>query len=264
MMVDVPGARQFQASGEAYDRFMGRYSVALAPRMADFAGIEGGQRILDVGCGPGAFTAEAVRRLGAEAVTAVDPSPSFLEACRDRFPGVDVRLGSAEDLPIDDASVDLAVSQLVLHFVSDPDRAARELRRVVRPGGVVAACVWGFSGGMEMLRAFWDAALEVDPSAPDEAQVLKFGEPGELARLWAESGFVDVVEAPIQAETTYSSFDELWSSFLLGIGPAGSWLVEQSPDQQAAVRERLSTRLAHPPGAFTLGATALAARATVP
>src|SRR5581483_1879246 len=128
-----------------------------------------------------ALTAELVRRQGHEHVTAIDPSESFVEACRARYPGVDVRLGRAEELPYEDCRFDAALAQLVLHFVSDPDAAAAEISRVVRTGGLVAASVWDFADGMTMLRVFWDAAKAVRPSAPDEATTLRFGREGEIA-----------------------------------------------------------------------------------
>src|SRR2546430_1552171 len=132
---ETPGASTFQVPGESYDRFMGRYSAPLAVAFADGAGIEPRQTALDVGCGPGALTAELVRRVGPESVAAIDPSEPFVEACRRRYPEVDVRLGQAEKLPYPDGRFDAALAQLVLHFVSDPDAAACEMRRVVREGG---------------------------------------------------------------------------------------------------------------------------------
>lgn len=135
---DVDGARTFQQPGEVYDRFMGRYSRALAPVFADAAGVAPGHRALDVGCGPGALTEVLADRLGAAAVTAVDPSPPFVASCRARCPGVDVREGRAEALPVDDGAHDVALAQLVLHFVSEPTAAAAEMARAVRPGGTVA------------------------------------------------------------------------------------------------------------------------------
>ena len=143
----IPGASTFQGSGEAYDRFMGRYSAPLAVSLADAAGIESGQTAIDVGCGPGALTAELVRRLGPANVAAIDPSESFVDACRRRHPGADVWLGRAEELPYPEGRFDAALAQLVLHFVSDPDAAVHEMSRVVRTGGIVAACVWDFGGG---------------------------------------------------------------------------------------------------------------------
>ena len=136
----------FEVAAEAYDRFMGRYSVQLAPQLADFAGIAAGQRVLDVGCGPGALTGELVQRLGAEAVTAVDPSEPFVAAAKARHPGVEVQRASAESLPFDDGAFDAALAQLVVHFMADPVAGLREMARVTRPGGVVAACVWDHAG----------------------------------------------------------------------------------------------------------------------
>ena len=161
------GARSFLTSGNAYDAYMGRYSRLLADVFADAVGVGRGHRALDVGCGPGALTGVLVERLGVEAVFACDPSPPFVAECAVRHPGVDVRLGQAEALPFDDGRFDVALAQLVLHFVSDPEQAGGEMRRVVRPGGIVAACVWDFAERMEMLRLFWDAALTVDPNALD-------------------------------------------------------------------------------------------------
>ena len=177
-MDDTEGARTFAVAGTTYDSFMGRYSVDLAPGFADAAGVSAGDRALDVGCGPGALTGILVSRLGPDAVYAFDPSATFRDACAARHPGVLVKLGRAESIPFADQIVDHALAQLVLHFVSDPRRAAMEMARVVRPGGTVAACVWDFANGMEMLRQFWDAALSIDPDAPDEARVLRFGRPG--------------------------------------------------------------------------------------
>ena len=136
----------FEVAAEAYDRFMGRYSAQLAPPLADFGRVRAGQRVLDVGCGPGALTAELVARVGADAVAAVDPSESFVAAARARYPEVDVRHASAEHLPFDDAVFDAALAQLVVHFMSDPVGGLRELKRVTAPGGTVAACVWAFLG----------------------------------------------------------------------------------------------------------------------
>ena len=133
------GARSFLASGQAYDRFMGRYSRPLAARFADFAGVAAGHSVLDVGCGPGALTAVLVDRLGADRVSAFDPSPPFAAECKARHPGVTVREGHAEQMPFDDAGFDIALAQLVLHFVTDPARCAQEFGRVLRPGGVAAA-----------------------------------------------------------------------------------------------------------------------------
>lgn len=259
-MEPVTGARTFAVSGDAYDRFMGRYSRSLAPEFATFAGVATGMRVLDVGCGPGALTGELVRRLGPSNVAACDPSEPFVAACAARHPGVEVRRGPAEQLPYDDGEFDLVAAQLVLHFISDPGRAGAECARVVRPGGVVTACVWDFDDGMELLRAFWDAALARDPDAPDEARMLRFGRPGEVPQWLTEAGLVQVAETTLTVETEYQDFDELWTSLLAGIGPAGSYCVGLPDAARADLREALFERLDSPTGAFSLRAVARAGR----
>ena len=177
----------FDVSADAYLRFMGRYSEPLAVQFADLAGVQPGQRVLDVGCGPGALTAELVRRTGAEAVSAVEPSASFAAAVRERLPGVDVRRSAAEQLPFPDDTFDAALAQLVVHFMTDPVQGLREMSRVTRPGGMVAACVWDHAGGRGPLTAFWSAVRELDPAADDESGLAGVRE-GHLARLFAQAG----------------------------------------------------------------------------
>ena len=177
----------FDVAPDAYDRFMGRYSTLLSPQLADLAGIAPPQRAIDVGSGPGALTRELVARLGAAAVAAVDPSASFVEAIRARYAGVDVRAASAEDLPFDDDAFDAALAQLVVHFMTDPVGGISEMRRVTRPGGVVAACVWDHAGGMGPLGLFWNTARELDPAVVDESDLPGTGE-GQLGRLFIEAG----------------------------------------------------------------------------
>jgi ubiquinone/menaquinone biosynthesis C-methylase UbiE len=263
-MDPTDGARSFLASGRAYDGFMGRYSRPLAMAFADAAAVTDGYSALDVGCGPGALTSVLADRLGAAEVSAFDPSPSFVAACAERHPGVTVRQGRAEAMPFDDARFDCALAQLVLHFVTDPAQAAQEFRRVVRPGGVAAACVWDFAQGMEMLRLFWDAALAVDPEAPDEARTMRFGRQGEIAELLTSAGFQDVAESTLQVESSYAGFDELWAGFLAGIGPAGSFCVSLAEAPRAALRADLFQRLGAPSEGFVLTATARCAVGRAP
>jgi SAM-dependent methyltransferase len=263
-MESAEGAKTFQASGEAYDLFMGRYSRPLAARFADATEIAHGQTALDVGCGPGALTAVLVDRLGAESVSAFDPSDPFIAACAARHPGVDVRLGRAEAIPFIDHQFDAALAQLVLHFVSEPEVVAREMQRVVHPGGTVAACVWDFDGGMEMLRRFWDATLSIDATAPDEARTMRFGRTGEIAELLDMAGLTDIAESTLEVHSTYRDFDELWSGFLAGIGPAGSYCVSLSDEQRSAVRAELFRRLDSPAESFSLRASARCVVGKVP
>lgn len=263
-MAETEGARTFAVAGTTYDSFMGRYSVPLAALFADAAGVTTGRQAVDVGCGPGALTTVLAERLGADAVLACDPSPSFVQECSARLPGVAVREGRAEELPFADDVADLALAQLVLHFVSDAHRAAQEMARVVRPGGTVAACVWDFANGMEMLRAYWDAAVTVDPDAPDEARTLRFGRAGEIATLFDEAGLIRVEESTVQVSSTYDTFDELWHGFLAGVGPAGAHLATLSREQSEQLRQELWRRVGEPTGSFTLGALARCAVAQTP
>jgi ubiquinone/menaquinone biosynthesis C-methylase UbiE len=162
----------FVVAADAYDRFMGRYSVPLAPRFADFAAVAPGQHVLDVGCGPGALTAELVKRVGPDAVSAVDPSEPFVAAARERHPGVTVERAAAEQLPFGVGAFDAALAQLVVHFMTDPVAGLREMARVTREGGVVAACVWDLAGayaaGLDTERQAWlrERCRELMPEAP--------------------------------------------------------------------------------------------------
>ena len=260
-MTAAPDHTGFDADGADYDRFMGRYSRRLAGRFADFVGLQSGNRVLDVGCGPGALTTELIERVGAADVSAVDPSPSFVAACRERHPGVDVRTGGGEALDFLDSTFDRVMAQLVLHFVDDGEQVAREFQRVLLPAGVAAACVWDLGQGMQLLRAFYDAAAVVRPDAPDERH-LRFGRPGEIAELLDGVGFEDVQEAALTVESEYTDFGELWASILGGAGPVGAYCVSLRDADRTALHDELHARLGAPSGDFTLQATAIAARGT--
>jgi SAM-dependent methyltransferase len=263
-MESTDGARLFQTSGDAYDAFMGRYSRPLASVFADAAEVAPGQTALDIGCGPGALTSVLVQRLGAGSVSACDPSPPFVAECAVRHPGVHVRLGSGESMPFDDNSFDCALAQLVLHFVTDPATVGKELGRVLRPGGLAAACVWDFAQEMQMLRAFWDAANVIDSDAPDEARTLRFGGEGEIAGFLEAAGFEQIVESKLTVSSTYENFDELWSGFLAGIGPAGAYCLSLPDQQRLAVRTEMFKQLGSPSGSFTLSGTARCATGRSP
>lgn len=243
-------------SANAYDRFMGRYSAPLAGQFADFAGIGSGQRVLDVGCGPGALTGELVRRLGLSSVAAIDPSEAFVVAVRDRYPGVEVEVASAETLPFEDGSFDTAAAQLVVHFMKDPVRGLGEMRRVTRTGGVVAACVWDHAGGQGPLALFWQAVRSMDPASPDESE-LPGTRKGHLAELLEESGMTYITDGALTVTVTHPRFEDWWTPFTLGVGPAGAHVAALDPERRDELRERCSRLLPAPP--FTLSATAWAA-----
>jgi len=243
------------ADATAYQQFMGRYADKLALEFVAAAETAPGQRILDVGCGTGALTAILADVAGAESVAGVDPSPPFVEEARRRVPGADLRVGPAESLPFEDDSFDRALSQLVFHFVSDPRAAADEMARVTRPGGKVASCVWDMTGGMTMLRAYWDAAADAD--VPREDEVERWGgRPGQLAALWHEAGLTDVADTTLTVSSQYESFDELWGSMSRSVGPVGAHASGLRDEQRDAVREALRRRVGSPDGTFSLTASA--------
>jgi SAM-dependent methyltransferase len=249
----------FFAASDAYDRFMGRFSTPLGPLMADFAGVERGQKAVDVGCGPGALTAELVARLGAENVAAADPSEPFAESARERNPGADVRVAPAEQLPFDDAAFDVALAQLVVSFMSDPVRGLREMARVVRPGGVVAVSVWDLAGGRAPLSPFWDAVADLHPRAADES-LMPGARAGHLAELMREADLVQVEDTALRVSLDFRTFEEWWEPYTLGVGPAGAFARSLAPDDLAALRERCSEQLG--PAPFAVEGYAWAARGT--
>ena len=227
----------FDVSADAYQRFMGRFSEPLAARFADLAGVRRGQQALDVGCGPGALTAELVGRLGADAVYAVDPSPPFAEAVAERLPGVEVSVAAAERLPFPDRAFDAALAQLVVHFMTDPVAGLREMGRVTRPDGVVAACVWDHGGDRGPLSSFWHAVRELDPAAPDESGLAGVGA-GELARLFDQAGLAGAEATTLTVRAGSATFEQWWQPFTLGVGPAGDYVASLTPERRQQLRER--------------------------
>jgi SAM-dependent methyltransferase len=239
-------------SASAYDRFMGRYSRLLAPQLADLAGVGAGARALDVGSGPGELSAELVRR-GAD-VTAIDPSPPFVEALQARLPGVQASVGSAESLPFADDAFEVAIAQLVVHFMADPVAGLREMGRV--SSGVVAACVWDHAGARTPLAVFWAAANELFDGVRDES-TLNGAREGHLAELFAAAGLEDIESTVLEATVQNGDFEDWWEPFTLGVGPGGDFLKTLDAGATAALKERCRELLPE-----TTEAAAWAVRAT--
>ena len=250
----------FDVAGDAYDRFMGRYSRPLAADLAVWLDVRDGQRVLDVGCGPGALTEQLVARVGPDRVSAIDPSAPFVDACGRRFPGVDVRVGGAEALPYDDDAYDVAAACLVVHFMQDPVAGLAEMARVTRPGGSVAATVWDLAGSRAPMWPVWEALAEVDREHPGESG-LRGGSAGDLARLLTAAGLRDVEEVELAVTVTHPSFEEWWEPYLHGVGPIGEALAALQPADRdrlaGACRDRLGD------GPFAITAVAYAARGRV-
>jgi SAM-dependent methyltransferase len=217
-----------------------------------------GQRALDVGCGPGPLTRVLADRLGADNVAAVDPSEPFVAACRARVPGADVRVAAAEEIPFAANEFDVVLAQLVVQLMGDRDTGVREMARVARPGGRVAACVWD-SRAMPLLQSFWDAALAVAPEqagALDEGRRVGYRAPAELGKLWEACGLREVSTGQLRVRTNYESFDELFAPFAAGAGHSGACFLALDEDRQRRVRAEAHSLLGRPDGPLTLRARA--------
>jgi SAM-dependent methyltransferase len=251
----------FEVGTAAYGRLVGRYTGALASAFCDAVGISPGQSALDVGCGSGALLGELAGRLGTEKVAGVDPSEPFIAVARTAVPGADIRQAAAEDLPFDDDAFDVVMSQLVVNFLTDAQKGVSEMRRVAHR--TVAACTWDYADGMTMLRAFFDAALELDPYAPDEGRTMQYCSPTELRALWEDGGLREVTTDELVVSADYDDFDDYWSPFPNGPGPSGAYAASLDEQQRAALGAVLFRRLGSPLGPFTLSARAWFVRGLV-
>jgi SAM-dependent methyltransferase len=255
------------AQADAYELHVGRYAAELAEGLIAAAGLRLGMRALDVGCGPGALTVALADLLGGDSVCGVDPSETFVEACRSRAPAVRVVTGVAEKLPFADSEFDAVLAQLVLNHMSDVQRGVAEMRRVARAGAIVAASVWDFADGMPMLRSFWDAALSVDPAGATAAGAGRrpaFSEPEQLSQLWREIGFSQVEVDTLHVRHRYASFEDFWTSFEAGYGASGSYLASLDGSTRQALLREVQRRLGAPEGSFELAACARYVRGLVP
>ena len=247
----------FAVGAAAYGRFMGAYSEPLAVDFARLLDLRGGQHALDVGCGPGAMTAQLCAALGPASVAAVDPSESFVAAARSRFPGADVRRATAEELPFDDEVFDCTVAQLVVHFMTDPVAGLGEMLRVTRPGGRVAACVWDHAGGGGPLALFWRAVNSIDPGAYDESGFAGARE-GHLGELFVQAGMRETESTSLIVRVRYESFEQWWEPYTLGVGPAGAYVERLDAAGRDALRAQCQTLA--PTAPFQIRAVAWAAR----
>jgi SAM-dependent methyltransferase len=263
------GSTDRWASGTDYESYVGRWSRLVAPEFLDWLGIAPGRRWLDVGCGTGALTDAILKRCEPRSVVGVDPSETFVAHAQATV--VDDRAtfsaGTAARTGLDDGAADVVVSGLVLNFVPDVDEALAEARRVVTPGGVVAVYVWDYADGMQFIRRFWDAAVALDPAARplDEGVRFLIAAPKPLARAFAVAGLEAVDVRPIEVPTIFPDFDDLWTPFLGGTGPAPVYVASLAEGARDAIRDRLRSSIAEEPdGSVRLEARAWAARGRRP
>ncbi len=264
----VSNSEMFSESA-AYERFMGRWSRLLAPAFVDFAGLEDGDSVLDVGSGTGALASAVLSKSASSHVVGIDPSSAYVEYAHAQSASIRVsfEVGDAQKLRFKDASFDRVLSLLVLNFIPDPDKALDEMVRVTRPRGVVAAAVWDYNEGMEMLRVFWDEAVSLDGAAePRDERNMHFCRPGELEVLWREHGLGEVREEALVIALKFESFDDFWQPFLAGQGPAGAYVKSLNPAARAKLEEKLRQRLepASSAGTIELSARAWVVRGIVP
>jgi len=258
----------FSAS-DAYERFMGRWSRAVARLFVQFAGVGDGEDILDVGCGTGALATTVATIAPSSRIVGIDPAASYIAFAKLQSPSkrLTYEVGDATQMRFASGSFDRTLSLFNLNFIQDSSDAVREMIRVTRSNGHVAAAVWDYGQGMEMLRWFWDEAIALNPAsdAKDERH-MPLSRSGELAALWRARGLIDVREESLTIDMPFCSFDDYWLPFLEGQGPAGAYVASLEPDDVAALHSRLQRRLAGegPEQPVVLTARAWAVRGTVP
>ena len=251
--------------GDPYEQYVGRWSRQVAPPFLSWLGVPAGRKWLDVGCGTGALCAAIVDRCAPASVVGVEPSVGFLETARAHLAGrATLRQGSATALPLDAASVDVVVSGLVLNFVADQRAALAEMTRVTVDGGTIAAYVWDYAGDMQLMRYFWDAAVELNPDAAslDEGRRFPLCRPQALAALFEAAGLQRVAVTAIDIPTLFDRFEDYWQPFVGGQGPAPAYAMALDAAAQGRLRERLRERLpVQADGSIALTARAWAIRA---
>jgi len=260
-------ARDRWDMGSAYEPYVGRWSRVVARRFVEWLGPDPGGRWLDIGCGTGALTEAIVGLAEPSSVRGIDPSEGYVASAREHVPDprASFAVGDAQGIPAEDDAFDHTVSGLVLNFVPDPEAAAVEMRRVTREGGSIAAYVWDYAEGMQMMRIFWEAAAELDAEAAalDEGARFPLCRPEPLRTLWQGAGLRDAEVQPIDIDTTFRDLDDFWTPFLGGQGPAPSYATSLTEDARAALRDRIAERLPTAgDGTIPLRARAWAVRGT--
>jgi SAM-dependent methyltransferase len=253
--------------GGRYEQYVGRWSRRVAPLFLSWLSIPPARRWLDVGCGTGALCAAVVDRCAASSVVGVEPSEGFLKTATENLGGqAELRQGSATTIPLDDASVDVVVSGLVLNFIPDQRAALAEMKRVAVKGGTIAAYVWDYAGRMELMRFFWDVAVELDAGAARMDEGIRFPvcRPQALEQLFADAGLIGVEVKPIDIPTPFRNFDDYWQPFLGGQGPAPAYAMSLDETARTRLRDRMRERIpVMADGSISLTARAWAIRGTV-
>jgi len=245
--MEHPQRKDTWASGAAYEPYVGRWSRLVAREFLAWLAIPPGARWLDIGCGTGALSQTILDVASPREITGIDPSEGYITFARQQVPDrrVSFRLGGAQALPEASASYDAVVAGLVLNFVPQPSRAVAEMQRVARVGGTVAAYVWDYAGQMQLMRYFWDAAVALDPAAStlDEGQRFPICQPEPLMQLFRAEGLRAVAVRMIDIPTAFRDFEDYWSPFLGGQGPAPGYTMSLSEERRSVLRERIRATL---------------------